>query len=111
VESDAGWTMQIAADELLVELERTDVLMQDVMRHAGQGCSPALERRLDARQRSLRSILGVEDAQAAADVMEAAKRVLESADPDAPLLMLSLARKTLAAVIRRQASAVRLRAA
>ena len=103
--------MQIAADELLVELDRVDGLMLDVVRHAGQGCSPAFERRLEAQLRSLRSMLGVDGTQAATDVMEAATRALESAEPAAPLLMLSIARKTLAAVMRRQASAMRLRAA
>ncbi|MEJ7808009.1 MAG: hypothetical protein WKG03_19060 [Telluria sp.] len=103
--------MQIAADELLVELDRVDGLMLDVVRHAGQGCSPAFERRLEAQLRSLRSMLGVDGTQAAADVMEAATRALESAEPTAPLLMLSIARKTLAAVIRRQAGDARLRAA
>lgn len=103
--------MQIAADELLVELDRTDAMMGDVERCAGQGCSHDFERHFEAQLRRLRSMLGTDGAQAATDVMEAAERVLTSADPAAPLLMLSLARKTLAAVMRRQASAVRLRAA
>jgi len=103
--------MMIAADELLVELERTELMMQEVVRCAGQGCSHVFERRFEAQSRSLRSILGTDGAQAAADVMDAAERVLTSADPAAPLLMLSLARKTLAAVIRRQAGSLRLRAA
>ncbi len=103
--------MQIAADELLVELDRTDVMMREVERCAGQGCSHDFDRRFEAQLRRLRSMLGTDGAQAAADVMDAAERVLTSADPAAPLLMLSLARKTLAAVMRRQASAVRLHAA
>ncbi|MEO6364728.1 MAG: hypothetical protein ABIO38_01565 [Luteimonas sp.] len=103
--------MQIAADELLVELDRTDAMMREVERCAGQGCSHEFERRFEAQQRRLRSMLGTDGAQAAIDVMEAAERVLTSADPAAPLLMLSLARKTLGAVMRRQASVVRLHAA
>lgn len=103
--------MQIAADELLVELDRTDAMMREVERHAGQGCGPEFERRFEAQLRRLRSMLGTDGAQAAADVMEAAERVLTSADPAAPLLMLSIARKTLAAVMRCEAGGVRLRAA
>lgn len=103
--------MQIAADELLTELERTDAMMVEVVRCAGQGCSHEFERRFEAQLRKLRSLLGADGAQAAADLIDAAERVLTSADPAAPLLMLSLARKTLAAVVRREANGVRLRAA
>ncbi|MCY7355198.1 MAG: hypothetical protein LH470_09020 [Lysobacter sp.] len=103
--------MQIAADELLVELERTDATMQQVVQSASQGCSHAFERRLDEQLRSLRSMLGTDGVQAAADVIDAAKHVLAADDPAVPLLMLSLARTTLAAVIHRQATGVRLRAA
>ncbi|MDQ3056391.1 MAG: hypothetical protein M3Q96_01385 [Pseudomonadota bacterium] len=103
--------MQIAADELLVELDRTDAMMRDVERCAGQGCSHDFERRFEAQLRRLRSMLGTDGMQAAADTMEAAERVLTSADPAAPLLMLSLSRRTLAAVMRREADGMRLRAA
>lgn len=106
-----GWTMQIAADELLAELDQTDVMMREVERCAGQGCSHDFEPRFDAQLRRLRSMLGTDGAQAATDVMEAAERVLTSADPAAPLQMLSIARKTLAAIMRREANGVRLRAA
>ncbi len=103
--------MQIEADELLVELDRTDAVMREVERCAGQGCSHDFERRFEAQLRRLRSMLGTDGAQAATDVMDAAERVLVSADPAAPLLMLSLARKTLAGVMRREANGMRLRAA
>ena len=103
--------MQIAADELVVELDRTDAMMRDVERCAGQGCSHDFERLFEAQLRRLRSMLGTDGAQAASDVIEAAERVLTAADPAAPLLMLSLARKTLAAVMRREAHSVGLRAA
>lgn len=103
--------MVVAADELLVELERTDSLMQEAIRCAGQGCSHEFQRRFDAQLRRLRSILGADGAQAAADVIEAAERALTAADPAAPLLMLALARRTLTAMIRREANSVRLRAA
>ncbi len=103
--------MMIAADEFLVELERTETMMQEVVRCAGQGCSHEFERRFEAQLRRLRSMLGTDGSQAAVDVMDAAERVLISADPAAPLLMLSLSRKTLAALMRRQANSVRLHAA
>ena len=38
------------------------------------------------------------------DVLETARRVLTSADPSAPLLMLSMARQTLATVVHRHAA-------
>ena len=102
--------MQVAADELLVELQRTDEMLRDVALRAGQG-SGDFEQRLQAQLRRLRSILGTDGAQAAADVMEAAERVLISADPATPMLMLELAHGTLAAVMRREANSTRLRAA
>ena len=47
----------------------------------------------------------------AADAIEAAKRVMSAADPAAPLLMLTMAQKTLNGVVRRQARNQSLRAA
>ena len=46
---------------------------------------------------------GVDDASfaAARDTIEAAKRVMDAADPEAPLLMLNLARENLARALRR----------
>lgn len=95
--------MHITADELLQELARLDATMQQVIRRAGRGCGPNFERRLDAHARSLRAMLDTDHAELATDIIEAAKRVIHAADPAAPLLMLAMARKTLAAVIRRQA--------
>ena len=103
--------MDYAADELMDELERIDALLHEAARRAGEGCGPDFERKLDARVRSLRAMLGADDLTTAADAIEAAKRVMVSADPAAPLLMLAMAQKTLAGVIRRQASAQRLRSA
>ena len=103
--------MDFAADELLEELSRIDAIMGETVRRAGQGCGPDFERKLDARIRSLRPMLKEEDLEVAIDAIEAAKRVLISADPAAPLMMLAMARKTLAGVIRRQANSQRLRAA
>ena len=103
--------MDYAADELLDELTRIDLLMHEVVRRAGQGCAPDFERKLDGCVRSLRPMLAGDDLPAAIDTMEAAQRVMASADPAAPLLMLAMARKTLTGVIRRQAQNQRLRSA
>ena len=49
-------------------------------------------------------MLGPDDMAVADDAMEAAERVMNAAEPAAPLLMLQHARSTLAAVIRRHAN-------
>ena len=103
--------MTIAADELLDELERVEETLRQAMRRAGAGCGPDFERRLHAHLRSLRSMLGADDVTVAADTLEAAQRVMISADPAAPLLMLEMARKTLRGIIQREAAGLRLRAA
>ncbi|HET7655869.1 MAG TPA: hypothetical protein VFK18_02600 [Luteimonas sp.] len=97
--------MDYDADELLLELERIDETLDEAARRAGEGCGPDFERRLGAHLRSLRNILGADELAVANDVMEAAERVMNAADPEAPLLMLQHARATLAAVIRRHANA------
>jgi hypothetical protein len=103
--------MTIAADELLEELERVEETLRQAARRGGQGCAPEFERRLHAHLRSLRSMLGADDVTVAADTLEAAQRVMSSADPAAPLLMLEMGRKTLRAVIQRHAAGLRVRAA
>jgi UTP:GlnB (protein PII) uridylyltransferase len=106
-----GDRMDFAAEELMDELTRINSLMQEAVRHAGQGVIPELDGRLDACLRSLRPMLHADDFTVAADAIEAAKRVMSAADPSAPLLMLGMAQKTLTGVLRRQASRQRLRAA
>ncbi|MFL6592063.1 MAG: hypothetical protein ACJ8GK_05075 [Luteimonas sp.] len=103
--------MVFAAEELMDEQTRIDTLMREAVRRAGQGCGPDFERQLDACLRSLRPMLCADDLAAAADAFEAAKRVMTSADPEAPLLMLAMAQKTLNGVLRRQAHNLRLRTA
>jgi hypothetical protein len=103
--------VDFAADELLNELARIDVIMREAVRRAGQGCGPDFERKLDACVRSLRPMLGEDDLAAGVDAIDAAKRVMVSADPAAPLLMLAMARKTLNGVIGRQARNQRQRSA
>jgi len=92
------------ADELLLELARIDATMVQAIRRAGDGCGPDFERRLDTHARSLRTMLGPDSADVVTDAIDAAKRVMTAADPTAPLLMLAMARQTLAAVVRRQAA-------
>lgn len=96
--------MDIAADELLDELARIDATLQLAVRRAGQGCGPEFERRLQAHLRRLRSMLCADGVAVASDTMEAAHRVMISADPEAPLLVLEMAHRTLDAIIRRQAA-------
>jgi hypothetical protein len=95
--------MNISADELRQELARTDATMLQVIRRAGRGSDPEFDRRLDAHVRSLRAMLDGSSLAVAIDAVDAARRVLEAADPAAPLLMLAMARENLAAVVRRQA--------
>jgi hypothetical protein len=97
--------MDYAAEELLLELQRIEETLDEAVRAAGQGCGPDFERRLGAHLRSLRNILGNDEMAVAEDAMEAAERVMNAGDPAAPLMMLQLARHTLAAVIRRHANA------
>lgn len=97
-------TMHIAADELLRELALLDATMAKVSRLAGTGHDPVIERRLDTHLRSLRVLLDANGIAIAEDTIDAAKRVIDSAEPAAPLLMLKMARSNLAAVVRRQAA-------
>jgi hypothetical protein len=93
-----------SSDELLHALARLDTAMVLVVRRAGQGCGPECERRLESSSRNLRALLGPEAAQVVNDVLDAARRVMNSADPAAPLLMLTMARQTLAALVHRHAA-------
>lgn len=95
---------QASSDELLQALARLDAAMGVVVRRAGRGCGPDCERHLDSASRGLRALLGPDAGQMVNDVLDAARRVLTSADPSAPLLMLTMARQTLAAVVHRHAA-------
>jgi hypothetical protein len=103
--------MDIAADELLDELTRVDETLQQAMHRAGEGCGPEFERRLQGHLRRLRSMLCADGIAVAEDTFDAAQRVMISADPAAPLLVLRMAHRTLSAIIRRQADHAGLRAA
>jgi len=103
--------MDFTVDELLLEQARLEATLAEVVPRAGQGCSAEFRRRFEGHLRSLRPMLASDDLAVAVDTLEAAERVLEAADPAAPLLMLGMARDTLAGVVRRQANGWRLRAA
>ena len=93
--------MNFSHDELLLELDRIEATIARAVHQAGSGHDPTLERQLDAHGRSLRAMLDAEAAVVVDDVLDAAKRVLDAAEPAAPLLMLDMARANLAAVVRR----------
>lgn len=92
------------AEELLAALARMEAAVHAVRSAAGQGNTPELERELQARQRCLRALLAAGSEQVVEDVVDAARRVLEAAAPEAPLLVLAMAWRSLASVVRRQAA-------
>lgn len=98
--------MYTRPDSLREAHARAEATFAEVLDRAGRGLDPLFERRLDQHQRQLRSLLG-EDADVASDAIDAAKRVIGAADPGAPLLMLAMARETLASTVRRHLSMVR----
>jgi hypothetical protein len=74
------------------------------MRRAGRGPDLVLQRRLMGEARALQALLAERGAaQAVADCAEAACRVMDAAEPEAPLHMLAMARESLARMVRRQA--------
>ena len=101
--------MPIDAEELLEELARIESTLREAARRQGQGCEPEFERRMQAHLRSVRSMLDADGVALAADTLEAAQRVMVSADAAAPLLMMEMARKSLRAFVQRQAAARRIR--
>lgn len=113
------WTLASACPEAMQDnheylhdaLSRTDATLTEVVRRAGQGLEPELERQLDAHLRGLRAVLPDADASAAEATIEAAKRVADSAEPEAPLLMLAMARDHLTRVVHHRARSRRRRAA
>lgn len=96
------------AQELLRALDQLETTLASVRRAAGQGASPELERVLRGHLRSLRALLGVGASPLVDDAVDAALRVLDSADPSAPLHVLSMAHQGLAGTIRRQATSAAL---
>ena len=97
-------TIAAQADELLAALARMDATLQAVRRAAGQGSTPELERELLGQLRCLRALLGPSSGDLVDDVGDAARRVLDAAEPDAPLMVLAMAQDMLASVVRRHAT-------
>lgn len=96
--------MDIAAEELLNELTKLDETLQQATHRAGQGCGPEFQRRLEAHLRRLRTMLCPDGIAVACDTIEAARRVMISADPQPPLLVLRMAHRTLETLVRRKAA-------
>ena len=95
--------MDFTADELHQELDRLDATMARVVASAGHGPDPVLDRLLSTHVRVLKLMLDSDGGNAAVDAADAARRAMDSTDPAAPLLMLSMAREALTAKLRRQA--------
>ena len=95
---------EITADRLHQLLAFFEDGISIALRRAGAGPDFVLERRLMGQARLLQTMLADRAAaQAAADAAEAACRVMDAADPDAPLHMLAIARDNLARHVRRHA--------
>lgn len=96
------------SQELLDALGAFDATLEGVRRAAGQGSTPERERALQAHLRSLRALLGGDATPVVEDAVDAAMRVLDAADPAAPLHVLGMAQQSLTGVLRRQAAAAAL---
>lgn len=81
---------------------RIDAAFDEATRRAGQGVDPRIERELDSLARRLCALLRGRARALVRDAIEFAKRVMDAADPEAPLLMLRLARENLMRELRRQ---------
>lgn len=96
--------MPPAADPLHAAARRIDSLLDEAVQRAGKGLDPRLARRLDTAVRQFCDALAAAHAalvDAVRDAAELARRVMDAADPEAPLLMLRLAREQLDRAMRR----------
>lgn len=94
---------ELTADRLLQQHAYLEDGVTHAMRRAGRGPDLVLERRLRGQARLLQAMLSDRDAaQAVAEVAECACRVMDAAEPEAPLRMLALARDALLRLVRRQ---------
>ncbi|WP_462114912.1 hypothetical protein [Lysobacter xanthus] len=97
----------LTADRLRQQHAYFEDGVSHALRRAGAGPDGVLERRLRGQARTLQAMLTDRAAaQAVADVAEAACRVMDTAEPEAPLHMLQIARESLARLVRRQALAL-----
>lgn len=98
---------EITADRLQQQHAYLEDGIAHAMRRAGAGPDAVLERRLMGQAKLLQSMFDDRAAaQAVAEVAEAARRVMDTAEPDAPLQMLAIARDQLARLVRRHALAL-----
>ena len=96
--------MPLTADQLRQQHAYLEDGIAHAMRRAGHGPDLVLQRRLLGEARALQAMLADRTAaQAVADCADAACRVMDAAEPEAPLHMLALAREALARCVRRQA--------
>ena len=94
----------VTADQLRQQHAYLEDGIAHAARRAGRGPDLVLQRRLLGQARMLQAMLADRyAAQAVADCAEAACRVMDAAEPEAPLHMLAMARETLARCVRRQA--------
>lgn len=101
--------MSLSAHVLHDELADLQTLATEAIRRAGAGADPRFERRLDAQARTLCALLDAGLHVLVSDAIDAAKRVMDAADPAAPRLMLEIALRNLAVAVRRHAARTPLR--
>ncbi|MGY4514652.1 hypothetical protein [Lysobacter sp. HA18] len=96
--------LDVTADRLQQQHAYLEDGVAHALRRAGAGPDLVLERRLMGQAKLLQAMLSDRSAaQAVADVAEAARRVMDAAEPEAPVRMLALARENLARLVRRHA--------
>lgn len=96
--------LDLTSDQLHQQHAYLEDGIAHAMRRAGMGPDAVLERRLLGQARVLQTMLDEPSAaRAVADAAEAACRVMDAAEPEAPLRMLALAREALARAVRRRA--------
>lgn len=96
--------LDVTADRLQQQHAYLEDGVAHALRRAGAGPDLVLERRLMGQAKLLQAMLSDRSAaQAVADVAEAARRVMDTAEPEAPVRMLALARENLARLVRRHA--------
>lgn len=83
------------------ELERLDATLDEAVSRAGQGEDPRFARRAGAHLRRLADHLDPDAYAAAEQALEDARRLLDAAEPAAPLLMLEHSRARFADALRR----------
>ena len=97
----------VTADRLHQQHAYLEDGIAHAVRRAGRGPDLVLERRLMGQARLLQSMLSDRaGTEAVADVAECARRVMDTAEPEAPLRMLAMAREHLSKLVRREALAL-----